>query len=178
MNNATHLDWSKPDWRRENPRRLWDPSRRLLKTIRDYQALQNKHWPWHFLAKKLCVLRYRFWTVVTGAEIDLNCQIGGGLLIPHPNGIVIHPDSVIGANCLIFQQVTLAGPVTLGYHVDIGAGAKLLGPITVGHNARVGANAVVNKDSAENLTVVGIPARPTIRSKIDSNSALTEATST
>ena len=56
---------------------------------------------------KILVIRHRFWSVVTGADIPLNCQIGGGLLIPHPNGIVIHPDAKIGVNCLIFQQVTL-----------------------------------------------------------------------
>jgi len=95
---------------------------------------------------------------VSGAEIDLSCQIGGGLLIPHPNGIVIHPKSTIGPNCLIFQQVTLAGPVDLGFHVDIGAGAKLLGPITVGDNVRIGANSVVTKHIESETTVVGIPA--------------------
>lgn len=52
-------------------------------------------------------MQHRLWSVVTGAEIDLNAKIGGGLLRPHPNGIVIHPDAVIVCNCLIFQQVTL-----------------------------------------------------------------------
>ena len=27
--------------------------------------------------------------------------------MPHPNGIVIHPDAEIGPNCLLFQQVTI-----------------------------------------------------------------------
>ena len=31
----------------------------------------------------------------------------GGLLLPHPNGVVIHPEAEIGPNCLFFQQVTL-----------------------------------------------------------------------
>lgn len=51
--------------------------------------------------------------VVTGAEIPLNCQLGGGLFLPHPNGVVIHPGSEIGANRLLFQQVTLAGACKL-----------------------------------------------------------------
>ncbi|UAK26564.1 hypothetical protein K8P63_07625 [Sphingomonas nostoxanthinifaciens] len=84
--------------------------------------------------------------------------------MPHPNGIVIHPDSVIGPNCLILQQVTLAagadGAPRLGGHVDIGAGAKLLGGIVVGDHAVIGANAVVTRDVAPGTTVVGIPARP------------------
>jgi serine O-acetyltransferase len=30
-------DTEQPDWTREKPRRFWDPSRKLLKTIRQYQ---------------------------------------------------------------------------------------------------------------------------------------------
>ena len=110
----------------------------------------------------LATLRHRFWSVVTGADIPLNCSIGGGLLIPHPNGIVIHPDVRVGPNCLIFQQVTLgarsAKVPTVGGHVDFGAGAKVLGSITLGDHAVVGANAVVLIDVPEGATAVGIPA--------------------
>lgn len=154
------IDWSQPLWEREVPRRFWDPSRKLLKAIRQYQALKPSKNPIVILRKKVCVIRHRFWSVVTGAEIALNSQIGGGLLLPHPNGVVIHPGTVIGINCLIFQQVTLAGIVKLGDHVDIGAGAKILGPLKVGDNARVGANAVVTKNVGEGCTVAGIPAEP------------------
>lgn len=118
------------------------------------------------IRRRVAVLRHRFWSVVTGAEIPLGSRIAGGLLIPHPNGIVIHPDAVIGPNCLLFQQVTLGtmrktgGAPVLGGHVDVGAGAKVLGDITVGANARIGANAVVVSDVADGSTVVGIPARP------------------
>jgi len=104
-------------------------------------------------------LRHRFWSVITGADIPLNCQIGGGLLIPHPNGIVIHPDAAIGVNCLIFQQVTLGirsgpGVPIIGGHVDIGAGAKILGPVRIGDHTRIGANAVVTKDVPSHTTAV------------------------
>jgi serine O-acetyltransferase len=111
------------------------------------------------------VLEYRFWSVVTGADIPLNARIGGGLLLPHPNGVVIHPDAVIGPNCLLFQQVTIGqadatGAVPLlGGHVDVGAGAKLLGGITVGDDARIGSNAVVLGDVPSGATAGGIPAR-------------------
>ena len=89
--------------------------------------------------------------MVTGADIPLNCRIGGGLLIPHPNGIVIHPDAEIGVNCLIFQQVTIGtrdgvGVPAIAGHVDIGAGAKILGSVHVGAHAKIGANAVVSSD--------------------------------
>ncbi len=74
-------------------------------------------------------MRHRFWSAVAGADIPFNCNIGGGLLMPHPNGIVIHPEAQIGVNCLILQQVTIAaredGAPLIDGHVDIGAGAKL-----------------------------------------------------
>lgn len=152
-----------PDWHRETPRRLWDPSRRLLRTIRHYQALEGR-----FLARlrrKIVSLRHRFWTLVTGAEIDLRTKIGGGLMLPHPNGIVVHPDVEIGNNCMIFQQVTIGtnrnrqGVPKLGNHVDIGPGARILGPVRIGDHATIGANAVVLTDVPEGAVAVGIPAR-------------------
>jgi len=153
------INWDIPLWEREKPRKFWDPGRKLLRTIRYYQRLKSTNNMWGLFLSKICILRYRFWSLVTGAEIDLMCQIGGGLIIPHPNGIVIHPLSEIGINCLIFQQVTLAGKVILGTHVDIGAGAKILGPLKIGNHVRIGANAVVTDDVPDGETVVGIPAR-------------------
>ena len=101
--------------------------------------------------------------MVTGAEISPGTRIGGGLMLPHPNGIVIHPGSVIGPNCLIFQQVTLGvgegGAPRIGGHVDIGAGAKILGGVSVGDHAKIGANAVVLADVPSFATAVGVPAR-------------------
>jgi serine O-acetyltransferase len=140
-----------PDWSRETPRQFWDPGRKLLRAMRRYQIWSKRAGLLSVLLRKLLVLRYRFWSVVTGADIPLNCQIGGGLLIPHPNGIVIHPEAKIGVNCLIFQQVTIGsreghGVPQIGGHVDIGAGAKILGAVTIGDHARIGANAVVLKD--------------------------------
>lgn len=112
----------------------------------------------------LAALRHRFWSAVSGADIPLTCQIGGGLRLPHPNGVVIHPDARIGPNCLIFQQVTLGtvdsgGTPVVGGHVDIGAGAKLLGPVVIGDDAVIGANAVVVSDVPPDHVATGIPAR-------------------
>lgn len=155
----------KPDWNREfKPFWSWQPSRSLLASIRAYQRYQANKSHWATCLKKVAILRHRFWSVVTGADIPLNSQIGGGLLLPHPNGVVIHPDAKIGMNCLIFQQVTIGTAGThqspvIGNHVDIGAGAKLLGNIHVGNHARIGANAVVLSDVPPSTTAVGIPAR-------------------
>src|ERR1700678_2203876 len=51
--------------------------------------------------------RYQWWSIVTGADIPLNCRLGGGFLLPHPNGIVIHPEAEIWKNCLLFQHITI-----------------------------------------------------------------------
>lgn len=147
-----------PDWQREKPRRTWDPPRQLVRSIRRYQSSGP-------LLKRWWVLQHRFWSVVAGADIPINCVFGGGFHIPHPVGIVIHPDVRIGANCQIMQNVTLGsnrggGPPVIGDGVDIGPGARLLGPISVGDNATIGANAVVLRDVPAGATVAGIPARP------------------
>lgn len=153
-----------PDWGRERPRGFWDPSRKLLLTIRSYQYWQKRgRRGAHFLLKFI-TLRHHFWSMVTGADIPLNCDIGGGLLIPHPNGIVVHPDAKIGVNCLIFQQVTIGTADTQGLpviegHVDIGAGAKILGPLRIGAHAKIGANAVVLRDVPRHGVAIGVPAR-------------------
>jgi serine O-acetyltransferase len=149
-----------PDWSREKPQQFWDPGRKLLLTIRGYQQCRRKRGILAILLCKLFVIRHRFWSVVTGADIPLTCQIGGGLLIPHPNGIVIHPDAKIGVNCLIFHQVTLGsrnagGVPEIAGHVDIGAGAKILGPVTIGAHARIGANAVVITNVEPRAVAVG-----------------------
>jgi len=149
---------TKPDWNREKCRRFWDPSRQLVKSIRGYQSCQEKNDCLRKLRSKWFVLQHRFWSVVTGADIPLNCKLGGGILIPHPNGIVIHPGAVIGPNCLIFQQVTIVGGVEIGGHVDIGAGAKIIKPIKIGDHTQIGANAVVLQGCPEKDIVAGIPA--------------------
>ena len=138
--------------------RHWDPARRLLRCVRDYQRAG-------VFGRKWAALRHRFWSVITGAEIDLTTRIGGGLMLPHPNGVVIHPDVVIGPNCMIFQQVTLGnnrgsdGVPTLGGHVDVGPGARVLGAVTIGDHAVIGSNAVVLRDVPAGAVAVGVPAR-------------------
>lgn len=155
-----------PDWSREAKGLFtWSPARSLLASIRAYQRAQGSRLPWRFLAGKLAVLRHRLWSIATGADIPLNSRIAGGLSLPHPNGVVVHPASEIGPNCLLFQQVTLGtaqgshAVPRLGGNVVVGAGAKLLGGITIGDHALIGANAVVLQDVPAGASAIGIPAR-------------------
>jgi serine O-acetyltransferase len=157
-----------PDWSRENPQRFWDPGRKLLVSIRRYQYWRGQGGIIPTFLCKWLILRHRFWSAVTGADIPLSCRIGGGLLIPHPNGIVIHPEAKIGVNCLIFQQVTIGsgkgGVPSIAGHVDIGAGAKILGSVRIGAHAKIGANAVVLGDVPSGATAAGIPAKVSTKS--------------
>ena len=148
-----------PDWSREHADKFWDPSRQLIRAIRAYQRRRNR------LGRAWAALCHRFWSVITGADIPVQTKLGGGLILPHPNGVVIHPNVVLGPNCMIFQQVTLgnnrgvAGTPVLGGHVDIGPGARILGPVRIGNHAVIGANAVVLQDVPDGATAVGVPAR-------------------
>lgn len=156
---APQISATEPDWSREACRRGWDPSRQLLKSIREYQKWQKRGGIIGRFCSAWNVLQHRFWSVVTGADIPINCQLGGGLLLTHPIGVVIHPGASIGPNCLILQQVTLVEGVKIGGHVDIGAGAKIIRPVSIGNHAKIGANAVVLCDVPEGATAVGLPAK-------------------
>jgi len=162
---ATGISATEPDWTREKPQRWWDPGPKLLASIRAYQRYRSRGGPIRLLMSKFCVLRHRFWSVCSGASIPLDASIGGGLRLPHPNGVVIHPDSIVGPNCLLLQQVTLGvggrieGAPVLAGHVDVCAGARILGKVHIGAHAVIGANAVVLRDVPDNATAVGVPAR-------------------
>ncbi|MGB3190701.1 MAG: serine acetyltransferase [Limnoraphis sp.] len=150
---------TEPDWNREKLKNWWSPSRQLIKSIRQYQKWQKQGGLFAKFFQNIHVLEHRFWSVASGADIPLNCQLGGGLVLTHPNGIVIHPQAMIGPNCLILQQVTITRGVQIGGHVDIGAGAKILKQACIGDHAKIGANAVVICDVPPGATAVGIPAR-------------------
>src|SRR5579862_3856992 len=89
-------------------RRYWEPSLRLIESLRDYSDAHRRGGLLGKFRSKAAVLRHRFWSIVAGADIPLNTySIGAGLELPHPNGVVIHPQATIGPNCRLFQQVTI-----------------------------------------------------------------------
>jgi serine O-acetyltransferase len=102
-------------------------------------------------------------------ELAGQCRIGPGLMLLHPN------DLIIGA-CEIGDNVTLMNSITLGAqypdpafssdkrprvgcNVTIGVGARVLGGIAMGDYSIVGANSVVVKSVPVGAVVGGIPAR-------------------
>jgi serine O-acetyltransferase len=96
-----------------------------------------------------------------GCSIAPTARLHGGLILSHPQGIVVGPGAVLGPRGWIFQNVTVGGVPGLdglprvGADARIFAGAVLAGPITLGDNVMVGANAVVYRD---------VPSRTLVRS--------------
>lgn len=111
--------------------------------------------------KLLAKLVSRLLYLLCNCVIPPSTKIGKGTIIPHSVGIVIHQYSIIGEDCVIYQNVTIGnanGP-KIGSGVIIGSGACILGDITIGDNVKIGANAVVLQNVPNNVTVVGIPAK-------------------
>ncbi len=103
----------------------------------------------------------------TSIEIHPGATIGRRVFIDHGDGIVIGETAVVGDDVTIYQGVTLGGTgkdigkrhPTIGNGVTIGAGAKVLGPITIGDHSKIGAGAIVLKNVPPYCTVVGNPGR-------------------
>jgi len=143
---------------------MMSSSSRLLASIEAFQRHYGRPGLWHAMTRKIAKARYLFWSIITQSDIEPRAKLGKRLMIPHPNGVVIHEDAVIGDDCMIMQQVTIGmigdGEVpTLGNNVYVGAGAKIIGKVRIGDGARIGANAVVTKDVPRGSTAVGIPAK-------------------
>lgn len=119
------------------------------------------------------VFLYRFvkmpWRVLLNVYIPPSVRIGPGLCLIHPNNILIAPNVVIGANCLIFHEVTMGtgsvvGVPTLGDDIDVYVGARILGGVTIGDSSMIGANCVVTKSVPAGSVVVAPPPRIVPRS--------------
>ena len=94
-------------------------------------------------------------------HIDPRATIGQ-VLFMHPSAVVIGAGVVVEDGVTIFQGVTLGG-TRGGFPVvrrgaTIYGGASVLGPVEVGHHAVVGAGAVVLTDVPPYATAVGVPA--------------------
>lgn len=152
-----------------------DPAARsALEVLLLYQGVHALIWHrfahWFYKHHMFFIARWisqvaRFFTLI---EIHPGAQLGHGILIDHGCGVVIGETTVVGDNCTIYQGVTLGGVgtqkgkrhPTLGNNVTVGAGAKILGAFEVGDNCTIAANAVLLKPLENNITAVGIPARP------------------
>ncbi len=108
--------------------------------------------------------------VLVSADFVPGMDIGPGMMMPHPNGVVIGNGLRVGA------QVTFGGGVTAGVKQPdtppgdaefpiicdgaiVLANAVLVGPVRVGRGAQIGANSVLLSDAPERAVMFGVPAR-------------------
>lgn len=141
----------------------------LLSWIQHYN--HEKYWKRRDIVinpndKTYLLLKLYYLYYIKRTDAYHNCSFGTNLNsgayfatpphLPHgPKGIIVGHDVRIGANSIIYQQVTIAqGGVKILNNVSIGAGAKILPGVSIGNNVKVGANAVVVEDVPDNATVV------------------------
>lgn len=117
-----------------------------------YRLAHHAHGRLGLPGKALAGLIFWFVRHFYACSIASTARIYGGLILPHPQGIVIGPGSVIGPRAWIYQNVTVGGVPgregmpRIGRDARLYTGAVVVGPIVVGDNVLIGANAVVGSD--------------------------------
>ncbi len=136
---------------------LASPSVRALALIR-FQAWCFRHGLPTFPAAKL--LSHHF-----AIEISKRADLGPGLHLPIPWGIVIAPHVTIGARCHLGAEVQIVmgarfkqGPI-LGDDVFIGDNSKIIGRTSIGDGAIIGVSSVVTIDIPPGAAAMGNPAQ-------------------
>lgn len=139
--------------------------------------MYDTFWKIRLLAQRGGVARpmkfvYRVLEFLGGCTIPLATRFDGKPCLPHGvHGIFISAGARVGADCVIFQHVTIGsnmiptskgfGYPTVGRNCYIGAGAKIIGNVKIGDNVRIGANAVIHRDVPDNAVVT--PAEQVMR---------------
>ena len=149
-----------------------------FKAVRSHRRAHRAYLKGHyFLARLINFHSYQR----TGIDIHPGAKLGQGVFIDHGTGVVIGETAEVGDDVTIYQGATLGGTgkdtgkrhPTLGRGVTVGAGAKVRGPINIGTHVKIGAGAIVLKDVPDQCTVVGNPGRivrgPAHRPDIDLN---------
>jgi sugar O-acyltransferase (sialic acid O-acetyltransferase NeuD family) len=110
------------------------------------------------------------------SSVHSSVQLGPGTVVFA--GAVIQPDSVLGAHVIVNTGATVDHDCAVGDYVHLAPGSHLAGSVRIGEGAFlgigsavtpgrqvgewtiVGAGAVVVRDLPDNITAVGVPARP------------------
>jgi serine O-acetyltransferase len=107
--------------------------------------------------RRLAYLLKRVNQFIFRAFIPPEVIIGKRLELPHGGfGVVIHRDTLIGPDAIIFHNVTIAnGGARIGSRVYIGTGTVIIGKVQIGDDVTIGANCLINFDVPDGSTVVG-----------------------
>ena len=155
--------WVFQDWRANNG---YIDSQLVLAWFRMAQAARHR---WGFAGRLFCTF-YRITTsLVVSIELPPELTVGPRLRIFHPHSIVVNPAVVMGADCVLRQNVTVGntvrrdgtekGVASLGDGVQLGAGCVVVGPLHVGDHARIAALALVLDNVPDRGVMMGNPAR-------------------
>jgi serine O-acetyltransferase len=124
----------------------------------------------YLFQKNMLLMAYFFHRInlnIHSIDIVPGAEIGPGLRIDHPVGIVIGSNVVIGENCTILHGVTLGTrflrseqydnqfPI-IGDDVTLGCNSTILGNVVIGSGVNIGANSLVFKSVPSNTTVTGV----------------------
>jgi serine O-acetyltransferase len=97
-------------------------------------------------------------------SIAPQARLHGGLLMPHPQGIIIGSRVVVGPRAWIFHNVTIGGIAgkdgepTIGSDSRLRCGAVICGPYVIGDEVEVCPNSLVQRNVPGRSMVVGVPA--------------------
>lgn len=161
---ARYRPWEKPSWPGVAMRCLSNPGMIASVVLRAQQMAMRKG------RVRLAFLLRTVGMILVSADFVPGMDIGPGLMMPHPCGVVIGNGLRIGANVSFGGGVT-AGvkqpdsmPEEDGYPVIcdgaiILANAVLVGGVRVGAHAQIGANSVLLADAPDNAVMFGMPAR-------------------
>ena len=99
--------------------------------------------------------------VLAGAYVGVGSTIGLDCIVNH--GALIEHDCVVGDHAHVSPRAVIGGGVRVGKRSHVGMGAVIRQGVSVGDDVTIGAGAVVVEDIADGVTVVGVPARPLVR---------------
>ena len=155
--------WIFQDWAVNAERR---DSRIVLVLFRTAQWSWNH---WGRPGRVLCSVYRLFTSLLLSIELPPEVVVGPRLMLFHPHGIVLNPQTRLGSDCILRHGVTVGntirrdgtqkGIATVGDGVDFGTGCVVVGDLHVGDHARIGALAVVLEDVPAWGVVVGNPSR-------------------
>jgi sugar O-acyltransferase (sialic acid O-acetyltransferase NeuD family) len=96
--------------------------------------------------------------IFPNASVSTNCFVGDHAIISV--GSTISHDTRLDSFATLNPGVHVAGDVSIGEGCYLGVGASVIQQVSIGSWSTVGAGAAVVDNLPENVTAVGVPARP------------------